>query len=147
MPVRRGLGQLDPSRLATDRDGHGVRHLLDEPAAESADTDSALRHAEPHPVADSRGQACGAGIVYSHPLFDHAAVSRPGPLWRLQGASGTWFCGTYFGHGFHEDAPAVRPRGGRAARRRAASVDRRGAERPQFRHAPGTAAMPQEQAA
>jgi predicted NAD/FAD-binding protein len=25
-------------------------------------------------------------------------------LWSLQGVRRTWFCGSYFGHGFHEDA-------------------------------------------
>jgi hypothetical protein len=24
-------------------------------------------------------------------------------LWSLQGVRNTWFCGSYFGHGFHED--------------------------------------------
>ena len=24
-------------------------------------------------------------------------------LWQLQGRRGTWFCGSYFGYGFHED--------------------------------------------
>ena len=24
-------------------------------------------------------------------------------LWRLQGRRRTWFCGSYFGYGFHED--------------------------------------------
>jgi predicted NAD/FAD-binding protein len=42
--------------------------------------------------------------VYEHPLFDGAAVAAQGELWGLQGARRTWFCGSYFGHGFHEDA-------------------------------------------
>ena len=30
--------------------------------------------------------------------------SRPRPqLWSLQGRGSTWFCGAYFGSGFHED--------------------------------------------
>ena len=41
---------------------------------------------------------------YDHPLFDAAAIAAQRQLWSLQGARGTWFCGSYFGHGFHEDA-------------------------------------------
>jgi predicted NAD/FAD-binding protein len=41
--------------------------------------------------------------VYEHPVFDAAAVQAQGELWSLQGRSRTWFCGAYFGAGFHED--------------------------------------------
>lgn len=41
---------------------------------------------------------------YSHPLFDSAALAAQKHLWSLQGARNTWFCGSYFGAGFHEDA-------------------------------------------
>jgi uncharacterized protein len=43
-------------------------------------------------------------IAYTHPLFDRAAIAAQRQLWRLQGMRNTWFCGSYFGHGFHEDA-------------------------------------------
>jgi len=42
--------------------------------------------------------------VYDHPLFDAAAIAAQREIWSLQGARATWFCGSYFGHGFHEDA-------------------------------------------
>lgn len=42
--------------------------------------------------------------VYDHPLFDAGAIAAQRELWSLQGVRGTWFCGSYFGHGFHEDA-------------------------------------------
>jgi predicted NAD/FAD-binding protein len=42
--------------------------------------------------------------VYDHPLFDAGAIDAQRRLWSLQGARRTWFCGSYFGHGFHEDA-------------------------------------------
>ncbi|MBS0331848.1 MAG: NAD/FAD-binding protein, partial [Proteobacteria bacterium] len=42
--------------------------------------------------------------VYEHPLFDAGAIAAQRELWSLQGARHTWFCGSYFGHGFHEDA-------------------------------------------
>jgi predicted NAD/FAD-binding protein len=40
---------------------------------------------------------------YTHPLFDQAALDAQKQLWRLQGQRNTWFCGAYFGYGFHED--------------------------------------------
>lgn len=43
-------------------------------------------------------------IDYTHPYFDAAALRAQSRLWSLQGRRNTWFCGSYFGHGFHEDA-------------------------------------------
>ncbi len=40
---------------------------------------------------------------YEHPSFDLAAMTAQRRLWDLQGARNTWFCGSYFGAGFHED--------------------------------------------
>ncbi|EKS29911.1 NAD(P)/FAD-dependent oxidoreductase [Afipia felis] len=40
---------------------------------------------------------------YSHPRFDAAAMEAQKQLWSLQGSRNTWFCGAYFGAGFHED--------------------------------------------
>jgi predicted NAD/FAD-binding protein len=40
---------------------------------------------------------------YTHPLFDQPALDAQKQLWRLQGRRNTWFCGAYFGFGFHED--------------------------------------------
>ncbi len=42
--------------------------------------------------------------VYHHPLFNAATLSAQRQLWSLQGKANTWFCGSYFGSGFHEDA-------------------------------------------
>ena len=41
--------------------------------------------------------------TYEHPLFDGAAIRAQEALWSLQGRRRTWFCGAYFGAGFHED--------------------------------------------
>ena len=41
--------------------------------------------------------------IYEHPLFDAAAIRAQDELWSLQGRQRTWFCGAYFGSGFHED--------------------------------------------
>lgn len=40
---------------------------------------------------------------YEHPLFDTAAITAQKDIWNLQGRRNTWFCGAYFGSGFHED--------------------------------------------
>jgi len=50
----------------------------------------------------------GAGNIlkrlkYRHPGFNSAAMAAQSRLWSLQGISNTWFCGSYFGAGFHED--------------------------------------------
>lgn len=50
--------------------------------------------------------APGAALMrtrYSHPRFDARAMQAQQRLWSLQGRRNTWFCGAYFGAGFHED--------------------------------------------
>jgi uncharacterized protein len=44
-----------------------------------------------------------ASFDYSHPVFDSQAMAAQQDLWSLQGRRNTWFCGSYFGYGFHED--------------------------------------------
>ena len=41
--------------------------------------------------------------TYHHPRFNAAALAAQQQLWSLQGRRSTWFCGAYFGAGFHED--------------------------------------------
>jgi len=41
--------------------------------------------------------------IYDHPIFDAKAIAAQRRLWLLQGKQNTWFCGAYFGAGFHED--------------------------------------------
>ncbi|WP_261842694.1 NAD(P)/FAD-dependent oxidoreductase [Aliamphritea ceti] len=40
---------------------------------------------------------------YDHPVFNQQALESQQKLWQLQGQQNTWFCGAYFGYGFHED--------------------------------------------
>ena len=42
-------------------------------------------------------------VTYRHPQFDTSACAAQRELWTLQGIGGVWFCGAYFGYGFHED--------------------------------------------
>ncbi len=57
-----------------------------------------------NPPEDFRPESLIAEIPYEHPLYDAAAIEAQRRLWSLQGVRRTWFCGSYFGHGFHEDA-------------------------------------------
>jgi uncharacterized protein len=40
---------------------------------------------------------------YRHPIFNDATMDAQHHLWRLQGQDRLWFCGAWFGAGFHED--------------------------------------------
>ncbi len=40
----------------------------------------------------------------THPLYTTEALASQQRLQRMNGARHTWFCGSYFGYGFHEDA-------------------------------------------
>ena len=44
-----------------------------------------------------------AEFFYEHPIFDGNAIKAQRSLWSIQGVQNTWFCGSYFGSGFHED--------------------------------------------
>tara|TARA_B100000029_G_scaffold516384_1_gene629327 strand:- start:438 stop:1793 length:1356 start_codon:yes stop_codon:yes gene_type:complete len=43
-------------------------------------------------------------FCYNHPVFDNQALRSQKKLMKIQGIERTWFCGSYFGNGFHEDA-------------------------------------------
>jgi predicted NAD/FAD-binding protein len=57
-----------------------------------------------NPLTPPRPETCIAEMVYHHPVFDQRAMDAQRDLHRLQGQRGLWFCGSYFGYGFHEDA-------------------------------------------
>lgn len=42
-------------------------------------------------------------ILYTHPVFDAAAVAAQAMLPAIQGSRRIWYCGSYCGWGFHED--------------------------------------------
>lgn len=42
--------------------------------------------------------------LYEHPVFTVETRNAQRELWSLQGKQRTWYCGAYFGAGFHEDA-------------------------------------------
>ena len=57
-----------------------------------------------NPVREPRDGTVLRECSYTHPYFDRAAIDTQDHLWSLQGSRRTWYCGSYFGHGFHEDA-------------------------------------------
>ncbi len=42
-------------------------------------------------------------VKFTHPYFNNENVTLQKDLHSLQGKKRTWFCGSYFGYGFHED--------------------------------------------
>ncbi|MEN8686676.1 MAG: FAD-dependent oxidoreductase [Desulfuromonadales bacterium] len=45
-----------------------------------------------------------AAMDYHHPLYTHESMATQEDLPQLNGQNRTYFCGSYFGYGFHEDA-------------------------------------------
>ncbi len=41
--------------------------------------------------------------TFAHPTFTRDAILAQEQLWSLQGVGGVWYCGAWFGAGFHED--------------------------------------------
>jgi uncharacterized protein len=42
-------------------------------------------------------------VKFLHPFYDLVTIKSQKHLIELQGINNTWFCGSYFGYGFHED--------------------------------------------
>ena len=42
-------------------------------------------------------------VEFSHPFYDLESIKAQKKLIELQGLNHSWFCGSYFGYGFHED--------------------------------------------
>jgi predicted NAD/FAD-binding protein len=57
-----------------------------------------------NPLQPPRENRVIAQMTYRHPVFDAAAMQAQQSLHELQGRHRIWFCGSYFGYGFHEDA-------------------------------------------
>ncbi|THD42483.1 MAG: FAD-dependent oxidoreductase [Bradyrhizobium sp.] len=56
-----------------------------------------------NPMRPLRDGAVLKSETYEHPIFDAAALAAQKRLWDIQGGRHTWYCGAYFGAGFHED--------------------------------------------
>ena len=53
----------------------------------------------PIPVAHVRGR-----YHFTHPVYSADAMTGRDRMTALNGTGRVWYCGSYFGHGFHEDA-------------------------------------------
>jgi len=42
-------------------------------------------------------------VEFTHPFYDKKTINAQKYLIELQGVNNSWFCGSYFGYGFHED--------------------------------------------
>ena len=42
-------------------------------------------------------------VEFTHPFYDLKSIKAQNNLAELQGKNNSWFCGIYFGYGFHED--------------------------------------------
>jgi len=42
-------------------------------------------------------------VNFTHPYFNNENVNLQKNLYKIQGKKRTWYCGSYFGYGFHED--------------------------------------------
>jgi uncharacterized protein len=56
-----------------------------------------------NPIVDIPAERIVRRAQYEHPTFTQETLAAQKRLWSLQGAGGLWFCGAYFGAGFHED--------------------------------------------
>jgi hypothetical protein len=57
-----------------------------------------------NPVRAPRDELTIAAFEYHHPVFDAAALAAQSELASIQGVRNIWFCGSWCGYGFHEDA-------------------------------------------
>lgn len=57
-----------------------------------------------NPLRDPDHRQVIADMIYHHPVFDTEALAAQQRLSEIQGRDRLWFCGSYTGYGFHEDA-------------------------------------------
>ena len=57
-----------------------------------------------NPRAEPRRGSLVREFMYLHPTYSFSSIRSQSELSALNGVRSTWFCGSYFGYGFHEDA-------------------------------------------
>jgi predicted NAD/FAD-binding protein len=56
-----------------------------------------------NPATEPAADKLDGTFIYRHPIFTSQTLAAQKQLWSLQGHQNTWFCGAWFGAGFHED--------------------------------------------
>lgn len=56
-----------------------------------------------NPLSEPKEGSICRSYLYDHPAFTLESIQAQESLWNLQGVKNTWFCGAWFGYGFHED--------------------------------------------
>ena len=56
-----------------------------------------------NPIADIDDKKIIKKVEFTHPFYDMKTIKAQKYLSKLQGINNSWFCGSYFGYGFHED--------------------------------------------
>tara|TARA_B100000686_G_scaffold327485_1_gene386436 strand:+ start:488 stop:1729 length:1242 start_codon:yes stop_codon:yes gene_type:complete len=56
-----------------------------------------------NPILDLNEKKIIKKVEFSHPFYDIKTIKAQKRLYELQGENNSWFCGSYFGYGFHED--------------------------------------------
>ncbi|QEW06154.1 NAD(P)/FAD-dependent oxidoreductase [Nitrincola iocasae] len=56
-----------------------------------------------NPIEEPEEGSIHRSFLYDHPAFNLDSVAAQRKLWNLQGVQNTWYCGAWFGYGFHED--------------------------------------------
>ena len=56
-----------------------------------------------NPIIDIDSKKIIKKIEFTHPFYDIKTIEAQKFLSELQGINNSWFCGSYFGYGFHED--------------------------------------------
>ena len=56
-----------------------------------------------NPLIDINNKKVIKKVEFTHPFYDIETIRTQKHLAKLQGKNNSWFCGSYFGYGFHED--------------------------------------------
>ncbi len=104
MPKRRAVWSSWNHLTAQSADGNqpvSVTYWMNRLQSLATDTDVLVTLnplSEPDPAKVIRREH------YAHPVFDQAAIAAQAALEDIQGMDRIWYCGSYHGYGFHEDA-------------------------------------------